>query len=177
MNVASLVLHGVGRLSSGPHADRARMDSEMLLMHVLERDKAWLLGHGEDDVPEGARGRFFELLERRYCGEPVQYILGECEFYGLPFKVTPDVLIPRPETEHVVEKALELAGRFTSSRIVDVGAGSGAIAVALAHHLAGAEITAIDLSEAALEVARDNARRNRRRTAAFDSWQAICSHP
>jgi release factor glutamine methyltransferase len=160
MNVTGCMSHGVDRLSSGPHGDRARMDSEMLLMHALRRDKAWLLAHGDEEVREEPRGRFVDLLERRYRGEPIQYITGECEFYGLPFKVTRDVLIPRPETEHLVEKALELAGRFSRLRIVDVGAGSGAIAVALAHSLPEAAIAAIDMSEAALAVARDNAQRN-----------------
>jgi release factor glutamine methyltransferase len=93
-------------------------------------------------------------------GEPIQYIFGETEFYGLPFLVTPDVLIPRPETEHLVEKALELAAQFIAPRIVDLGAGSGAIAVTLAHQLPHAQITAIDLSSAALAVARENAERN-----------------
>jgi release factor glutamine methyltransferase len=91
----------------------------------------------------------------------MQYITGEQEFYGLPFRVTPDVLIPRPETEVLVERILEwTAGRGAPLRIVDVGAGAGAIAVALAHHLPKAQITAIDLSAAALEIARENACRN-----------------
>ena len=92
------------------------------------------------------------------AGEPMQYIMGETEFYGLPFRVTPDVLIPRPETEHLVEKAIELAGSFAAPRIVDVGTGSGAIAVGLAHHLPSAQITATDLSDAALAIAQENAR-------------------
>jgi release factor glutamine methyltransferase len=160
MKVTSCVSNGVGRLSSGPHRDRARMDSETLLMHVLEQDKAWLLAHGDDEVPEVACRIFVELLQRRYRGEPIQYILGECEFFGLPLRVTPDVLIPRPETEHLVEKALGLAGWFDRPRILDIGTGSGAIAIALAHKLPGADITATDLSEAAVAVARDNAQWN-----------------
>ena len=160
LKVGGCILAGSTRLSMGPLSDRASMDSELLLMHVLERNRAWLVAHRDDEVPDEARCRFVELLERRHHGEPIQYILGECEFYGLPFKVTRDVLIPRPETEHVVEKALGLAERFDHPRIVDVGAGSGAIAVALASQLAGAEITGTDLSDAALVVARDNAKRN-----------------
>jgi release factor glutamine methyltransferase len=136
------------------------MDSELLLMHVLKRDKAWLMTHGDEEAPDEACGKFIELVERRYRGEPIQHITGECEFYGLAFRVTPDVLVPRPETEHLVEKVLELARHFERPRIVDVGTGSGAIVVALAHKLAGAGITAIDLSEAALTVTRENALRN-----------------
>ncbi len=93
-------------------------------------------------------------------GEPIQYITGEAEFYGLAFRVTPDVLIPRPETEHLVEKVLVLSARFQSSRIVDVGTGSGAIAIALAHHLPNAAITAIDLTAGTLTIARQNAALN-----------------
>ena len=99
-------------------------------------------------------------MKRRRAGEPIQYITGETEFYGLPFRVTHDVLIPRPETEHLVEKVFELAARFSKARIVDVGCGSGAIAIALAHHLPHATITAIDLSAPALAVARENAELN-----------------
>jgi release factor glutamine methyltransferase len=104
--------------------------------------------------------RFASLLDRRHRGEPIQYITGEAEFFGLPLKVTPDVLIPRPETEHLVEKAITLARLQVRPRIVDLCTGSGAIAVALAHVLPAAEITATDLSEAALTIARENAQRN-----------------
>jgi len=136
------------------------MDSELLLMRVLERNKAWLLAHDDDDVQQEACARFVELIERRYRGEPIQHITGECEFFGLPFKVTRDVLVPRPDTEHLVEKVMELAQRFEAPRIVDIGTGSGAIAVALAHKLPAARITATDLSESALAVARENAEQN-----------------
>ena len=103
---------------------------------------------------------YAQLLERRRKGEPIQYITGETEFYGLPFRVTPDVLIPRPETEHLVEKAIELAFNFANLRIVDVGTGSGAIAVALADKLPKASITATDISSRALALAAENAKRN-----------------
>ena len=156
----SCIANGIGRLNQGPHADRARMDSELLLMHVLERNKAWLMAHGGDEILAGPCASFAELIERRYRGEPIQHITGECEFYGLPFRVTADVLVPRPDTEHLVEKVIELARRFESQRIIDVGTGSGAIAVSLAHALPTAGITATDLSKAALAVARENAARN-----------------
>jgi release factor glutamine methyltransferase len=158
--VASCLAEGNQRLSTGPHSDRARMDSELLLMHVLGRNKAWLLAHGEDDVSENTFINFIDFIECRYRGEPIQHITGECEFFGLPLKVTPDVLVPRPETEHLVEKVIELAQRFGSPRIVDIGTGSGAIAVALARKLPGDAITATDLSESALNVARQNAALN-----------------
>ena len=159
-NVGGCILGGTARLSMGPHPDRARADSELIVMHVLQRNRAWLMAHGGDEVSEDACGRLQEIFERRSRGEPMQYIIGECEFYGLPFKVTRDVLIPRPETEHLVEKAIEASQGFERPRIVDVGTGSGAIAVALAHQLRDAGITATDLSAAALAVARENARRN-----------------
>jgi release factor glutamine methyltransferase len=158
--LSNWVLHGTVRLSFGPHRDRARQDAETLLLHVLGQNKAWLLAHGNDVPPEYQATHFTELLERRYRGEPIQYIAGETEFYGLPFRVTPDVLIPRPETEHLVEKVIELVASFQTPRIVDIGTGSGAIAVALAHHLPNAAITAIDLSPAALAIAQENATRN-----------------
>jgi release factor glutamine methyltransferase len=151
----------MGRLQTGPHPDRARQDAETLLLHVLGQNKAWLLAHLDDEFPEDQAKRFVEFFERRYTGEPIQYITGECEFYGLPFRVTRDVLIPRPETEHLVEKVLALAANFPNPRVVDIGTGSGAIAVALAHHLPHATITAIDLSATALTVAEQNAKRNR----------------
>jgi release factor glutamine methyltransferase len=152
--------NGWGRLKAGLHPDRARLDAETLLLHVLGKSKAWLLAHADDELPESQAAKYFELLELRYNSEPIQYILGETEFYGLPFRVTSDVLIPRPETEHLVEKAIELAARFDAPRIVDVGTGSGAIAVALAHKLPVAQLTAIDISSSALAIARENARRN-----------------
>jgi release factor glutamine methyltransferase len=156
---------GWGRLTNGPHPERARQDAETLLLHVLDKNKAWLIAHADDDLSEDQAARFAELLERRYHGEPIQYITGEAEFYGLPFHVTPEVLIPRPETEHLVEKAIEFArlpDGFSSKtyRIVDVGTGSGAIAVALAHHLPNAQLTALDISLDVLNVACENALRN-----------------
>lgn len=136
------------------------MDAETLLLHLLGANKAWLIAHGSDELPARQASDYAALIERRFHGEPIQYIVGETEFYGLPFRVTPDVLIPRPETEHLVEQAVTLAGGFEQPRIADVGAGSGAIAVALAYHLLDPRITAIDLSEKALAVARENAERN-----------------
>jgi release factor glutamine methyltransferase len=156
----NLVLDGATRLSLGPHPDRAHQDAEALVFDLLRRNKAWLLTHGEEELSSAETGRYTELLDRRFRGEPIQYITGEAEFYGLPFRVTPEVLIPRPETEHLVEKVIELAANFSEPRIVDVGTGSGIIAVALAHKLPAAIITAIDLSSSALAIAKENAECN-----------------
>jgi release factor glutamine methyltransferase len=147
-------------LECGPHPERARLDAETLLLHVLDKNRAWLLAHPEEEISDHQAARYSRLVERRYAGEPMQYITGRQEFYGLPFRVTPNVLIPRVETEHLVEKVLSLSSGFDRLRIVDVGTGSGAIAVALAHLLPRGEITALDISLAALEQARANAEQN-----------------
>ena len=160
MTVADAIREAAARLAAGPHADKARLDADALLRHTLGVNWAWVLAHGSDELGAESAARFASLVERRAGGEPVQYILGEAEFYGLPFRVTPDVLIPRPETEHLVEEAIRLAGEFAQPRIVDVGSGSGAIAVALAHKLPEARVTSIDISTKALEIARGNASRN-----------------
>jgi release factor glutamine methyltransferase len=154
-----LVPGGTGRLRKGPHPERARLDAEALLLHVIGKNRAWLLAHPDEELPKEQAERYVALVERRYTGEPIQYITGEAEFYGLPFQVSPDVLIPRPETEHLIEKVVELAPLFSKPRIVDVGTGSGAIAIALAHEWPSAAITAIDVSAPALELARRNAER------------------
>jgi release factor glutamine methyltransferase len=159
------IQQGEMRLKAGPHPDRAGRDAELLMLHVLCKDKAWLMAHPHEILTGQDAVRYYALVDRRLDGEPIQYIVGETEFYGLPFQVNRDVLIPRPETEHLVEKVIELADGFHRSlipqpRIVDVGAGSGAIAVTLAAKLDYAEITAIDLSAAALAVARRNAKSN-----------------
>lgn len=148
------------RLQGGAHPDRARLDATFLLQEALNQPRTWLLIHNEDDLDQSVTEKYLQKVERRLTGEPIQYLLGKTEFFGLPFTVNPAVLIPRPETEHLVEKALELAGRFTKPRIIDIGTGSGAIAVSVAHSLPEACLTAVDISPKALEVARENARLN-----------------
>ena len=165
MALRQWIQQGKMRLKAGPHPDRAGRDAELLMLHVLGKDKAWLMAHPHEILTGLDAVRYYAMVDRRLAGEPIQYIVGETEFYGLTFQVNRDVLIPRPETEHLVEKVMELAGGFHRSlipqpRIVDVGAGSGAIAVALAAKVTYAEITAIDLSVAALAVARSNAKSN-----------------
>jgi release factor glutamine methyltransferase len=137
-----------------------RRDAELLLAHLLGWDQAALLTHPERLLSPAEAGNYENLLERRLASEPMQYITGVQEFFGLPFEVTPAVLIPRPETEHLVEAVLERYGREDNVRMVDVGTGSGAIAVSLAHVMPEAQLTAVDLSSAALEVARRNAQRH-----------------
>jgi release factor glutamine methyltransferase len=160
MTLREWLRKGEQHLGMGPHADRARRDTETLLLHLVGKNRAWLMAHLDEDFAGCTAIRFASLLDRRFRGEPIQYIVGEAEFFGLPFKVTPDVLIPRPETEHLVEKAIELGRLRAAPRIVDVCTGSGAIAVALAHALPTAGITATDLSEAALTIACENAKLN-----------------
>jgi release factor glutamine methyltransferase len=153
-------------LAEGPHAERARRDTETLLLHAIRTDVpdanlAWLIAHDYETLPALANTVFRASVERRRAGEPIQYVTGEAEFYGLRFKVNREVLIPRPETEHLVERVIELARGLKRPRIVDVGTGSGAIAIALASQLPDARIHATDQSGPALKVARANATRNR----------------
>ncbi|HLI03244.1 MAG TPA: peptide chain release factor N(5)-glutamine methyltransferase [Terracidiphilus sp.] len=159
-SVAQFVFAGAERLERGPHPERALQDAERLMMHVLGKDRAWMLAYWHDEIGVECTVAYRSVIERRREGEPIQYIVGETEFFGLPFRVTRDVLIPRPETEHVVERALALARGLDGPRIVDVGTGSGAIAVALASNLPKASVTATDLSPAALAVALENAAGN-----------------
>jgi release factor glutamine methyltransferase len=160
MTLRDWLERGERQLRGGLHPDRARRDAETLLRHLIGKPRAWLLTHLDDQAAGCSLIGYPDLLDRRERGEPIQYITGETEFYGLPFRVTGDVLIPRPETEHLVEKVLELGRHFLTRRIVDVGTGSGAIAVALAHKMPRAQITAIDVSEESLNVARRNAEIN-----------------
>ena len=146
--------------------------AELLLMHALGRDRTWLYAHPEEVISDSEVHLFTNLLARRAAGEPTQHLTGKQEFWSLEFEVTPDVLIPRPETEHVIEVALDRlgvreirAGRkqtFSGEglQIADIGTGSGCIAVALAKELPGATIYATDISSAALAVARRNAARH-----------------
>jgi release factor glutamine methyltransferase len=136
-----------------------RRDAEVLLAHVLRCDQAALLTHPERLLSPAEADQLESFLNRRLASEPMQYITGSQEFFGLLFEVTQAVLIPRPETEHLVEAALEHIGG-EAVRILDVGTGSGAIAVSLAHARPQSHLTAVDLSPAALEVARRNAQRH-----------------
>ncbi len=140
-------------------SDSARLDAEVLLAHALGRPRIALYTAFDEAPPEEPRGAFRDLVRRRAEGVPVAYLVGYREFYSLRFHVTPDVLVPRPETEHLVVALLDLARARTDPppAIADVGTGSGIIAVCAAKYLPGARVVAIDLSRAALAVARANA--------------------
>jgi release factor glutamine methyltransferase len=137
-----------------------RRDAELILAYVLGSNPTALLTHPERVLSAQQADLFETLLKRRLASEPVQYLTGEQEFFGLIFAVSPDVLIPRPETEHLVEAVLQRFDRGANPNIVDVGTGSGAIAVAIAHTLTRSQVMAVDISLAALEVARRNAERH-----------------
>jgi len=155
--LANALANGAARLA---HLSSVRADAELLLMRAANIDRAFLLTHPDVSLTPEQLATYNQWIERRAQHEPIQYIIGEQEFYGLPLRVTPDVLIPRPETEHLVEAALQRLPHNLPLRIVDVGTGSGAIAIALAHALPQASVTALDTSPAALAVARQNAQRH-----------------
>ena len=140
-----------------------RMNAELLLMFTLGRDRAFLYGHPEHELTGEEQARYDDSIEQRSRGIPAQYITGHQEFWGMDFIISPAVLIPRPETEHVIEEVLARVGRAPSPanlRIVDVGTGSGCIALALAKELPQAKIHATDIFAPAMEVARANAVRH-----------------
>jgi len=145
------------RLADSPSA---RIDAEILLCHALGRERTWLHAWPEAALDPARLERFGELVTRRARGEPIAYIVGHRAFHALEVMVTPDVLIPRPETELLVEIALQtLATRDPGARVLDLGTGSGCVALAIAHAAPDAQVTAIDQSPAALAVARGNAQR------------------
>jgi len=137
-----------------------RLDAEVLLAHVLGKDRGWVWVHPEAVPSVEDEERFRALLARRLKREPLAYLLGEWEFYGRPFFVTPDVLVPRPETELLVEAVVAWARERRAAELADIGAGSGAIAVTLALELPDAQIVAMDLSPHALAVTQRNAERH-----------------
>jgi release factor glutamine methyltransferase len=129
--------------------------------HILDKKKEWLFAHPETEVSDDQAACLETAVSQLISGTPLPYITGRCYFYGLEFKVTPDVLIPRPETEELVEKAIQwLEQHAGRQRVIDVGTGSGAIAIALADHFPGLEIIATDISPLALKIAAENATLN-----------------
>lgn len=144
-------------IASGIAADQAAIDVDLYARTILGWDRATLLTERAGPVPPALEPRFSEWLDRRAAREPTAYIVGTREFWGLDFRVTPSVLIPRPETEFVVEEALTHLRPLHGARIADIGTGSGCIAVALAHELPDCHIVATDVSADALAVARANA--------------------
>ncbi len=157
MTVGAALVFARERLRS---SDSARYDAQLLLAALVRRSSAWLLAHADEPLEEALRERFLQALERRALGEPVAYILGEAGFYGRRFAVTPDVLVPRPESELLVTCALAAlrGSNLPAPRICDAGTGSGILATTLAAEVPGARLTAVDISAGALAVAAANAR-------------------
>jgi release factor glutamine methyltransferase len=171
IDVRTALKQGLAQLRES-HIPSYTLAAELLLLHVLGRDRTWLYAHPEEPVSSANAERFFALIARRTNGEPTQHLTRKQEFWGLEFEVTPDVLIPRPETEHVIEVALDRlavrerrAGRKQTLtgeglQIADIGTGSGCIAIALAKELPSTTIYATDVSPATLTVAKRNAKRH-----------------
>jgi release factor glutamine methyltransferase len=158
-----------GVLSSAAGAGLDRLDAQLLLLHALGKpasDRAWLLAHDRDAVPDLAHDAFMALAQRRLRGEPVAYLTGNKEFFGLDLRVDARVLVPRPDTETLVEWALEILDRWARSapdervhRVLDLGTGSGAVALAIKHSRPRLQVSATDFSADALVVAKANAQR------------------
>jgi len=158
-SIAEAVLHGANKLRKAGVPEERR-EAGSLLMHVLDRDRTYILGHAEDLLTDEQVEEFSESLEARAEGKPLQYITGRQEFFGIEFEVNNDVLIPRPETELLVEAALSIVSQNETPFICDVGTGSGCIAITLLHKLPRARGIALDISAAALAVAERNANRH-----------------
>lgn len=152
----------------------APLDAQVLLAHALGRDRAWLAAHATDTLERADVDRFFALAKRRRAGEPVAYLTGRREFWGLELTLTPAVLIPRPETETLVEAALQRLPPDRPLRVLDLGTGSGAVALALARERPKAQVWAIDASAATLAIATGNAERLRLHNVRFalSDWYA-----
>jgi release factor glutamine methyltransferase len=157
--LAEAIQQAAARLAAHK-VENARLDAEVLLGHALGRDRAWLLVHMQDQLDEQGRLAYENSIGRRAVREPLQYITGLQEFWGLPFIVTSDVLIPRPETELVVEAAVRTGKTTATPVFVDLCTGSGCIAISLAKEHPQARIFATDRSRAALDIARRNALQN-----------------
>ena len=157
-SIRSVLLQAQAQLSSAQQLDAidARFESQLLLQHVLKVNRAWLIAHEHDDVQSGAQDELETLIQRRIDGEPIAYILGNRQFYGLNLAVTPATLIPRPDTEILVDIALEKIAVNQAAQILDLGTGTGAIALAIAQQRPQAQVTGVDASKPALDVAINN---------------------
>jgi len=174
MRIDAALRDARSRLSDSPSA---ALDAELLLCHVLGKPRSYLFTWPEHLLSMAHQADFASLLDRRVAGEPVAHLIGEREFYGHLFRVTADTLIPRPDTEALVEKALSLDVP-AEARVVDLGTGTGAIGVSLALARPGWHVTLVDLSEAALQVAADNAHRlGAAVTCLQGSWLSPCPGP
>ncbi len=159
VSITSVLAQATAELAAGGISE-ARNDATLLLIEVLGRDRAFIIAHPETKLSADQLERFRSFVARRGAGEPLQYVTGHQEFFKLDFEVTPDVLIPRPETELIVEAALEVVTSDAELSCADIGTGSGCIVISLLRELAKAHATAIDISPAALAVAKRNAERH-----------------
>src|SRR6266481_1216386 len=171
MDFRSALKHGIAQLHAA-HIAADTLAAELLLLHATQRERTYLYSHPEAELTNDEERAYQSLLDRRISGVPVQHLTGKQEFWGLSFEATPDALIPRPETEHLIEVALDRlalrelrAGRPNKNDgagllIADIGTGSGCIAVALAKELPQAQIIAVDISPTALAVAKRNAEKH-----------------
>ncbi len=160
-SIRSALLQAQAQLNKAPLLDAidARYESQLLLQQVLKVNRAWMIAHENDDLAAGMQHKFNGLMQRRISGEPIAYILGKREFYGLNLAVTPATLIPRPDTELLVDIALEKIPDHQAAQILDLGTGTGAIALAIAQQRPQTQVTGIDASKTALEVATSNSQR------------------
>jgi len=159
MTLSQALIEATAQLAASEHLrNQARRDAELLLLHTLQIPRVTLLAHPTRELTAEQQAAYANTIRRRLNHEPIQYITGQQEFYGILLKVTPAVLIPRPETELLVEAALNLLPTNQPLKIADIGTGSGAIAIALAVHLPDADVTALDISPIALAIAAANAR-------------------
>lgn len=159
LTVRAILDSAISRLAAAG-VESARLDAELLLAHVLGKNRGWVWAHPEVTISTEDAARFGALLARRERREPLAYLLGSWEFYGHDFEVSPAVLVPRPETELLVEAIVKWAKPLPAPRVADIGTGSGAIAVSLALELPAATVLAVDQSAEALAVARRNAARH-----------------
>lgn len=159
-SIRSALHQAQAQLNNSPQLDAidARFESQLLLQHLLNANRAWLIAHENDVLTADVQARFDQLVNRRADGEPIAYILGNREFYGLNLTVSPATLIPRPDTEVLVDAALNKIPANTPLQILDLGTGTGAIALAIAQQRPQVQVTAVDASKAALEVAINNSK-------------------
>lgn len=156
LRIDEALANAVERLA--PYSESPRLDAELLLTQALDVARSYLFAHPEDRLDAAAADRFFSAIKRRERGEPLAYIHGEKEFWSLTLMVSADTLVPRPETETLVQEALALVSRHQSTAVLDLGTGSGAVALAIASERPLAQLVATDISEPALTIARENAR-------------------
>lgn len=182
LTVKALLAHAQQTLQASLPPHEARAEVQYLLSEVLQCNRAWLMAHDDAPLTEAVCATFLSLVQRRAEGEPVAYIIGHREFFGLRLQVTPDTLIPRPDTETLVESALQKLAQLDSAEkqptVLDLGTGSGAIALAIAHQCPHAKVTAVDASLGALAMARQNARELQLAhvTCVHSHWFAQLSH-